>query len=124
MPMRRARRNSDSFVYVSTQESEERHFYSKLRQAENKCHQEKIESLEKEIETLKAHIEETDGLPSTSKKTSGGSHGELHIVMSSRQMAVALLFDDFFHIFQYKVSKFSRFHAIVFVEVRLSQFRT
>ena len=65
-------------MHVGTQESEKRHFYSKLREAENKCHQEKIESLEREIETLRAHIEETSGLASTSKKTSGGSHGELH----------------------------------------------
>jgi len=73
-PTKRARRNSDSFLHMRSQENEATLFYSKLRRAETKFHKEKIESLEKENENLRAQIEETSGLASPSKKATGGSY--------------------------------------------------
>ena len=62
---------------MRSQENEATLFYSKLRRAETKFHKEKIESLEKENENLRAQIEETSGLASPSKKATGGSYGEI-----------------------------------------------
>lgn len=62
---------------MRSQENEATLFYLKLRRAETKFHKEKIESLEKENEKLRAQIEETSGPASPSKKATGGSYGEI-----------------------------------------------
>jgi len=67
----RNRRNSDSAVYFSQKESDVSAVLSKLQQAEIIFQQEKIESLEKQIMTLKGELEEPKAFTKATKRRIG-----------------------------------------------------
>ena len=83
MLTRRSRRNSDTILYVRGKEDETTTVHSKLKQTEIKFHEEKIKSLEKEIEKLRAGSEEATSLAVATLTTGdGGGRDSINYLLS------------------------------------------